>query len=223
MAKKSAGYTNLQLRIISAFIIGVLFISALFLFRPLFFLLMLAIAGMMLVEWYNITKSSPSYLATGLIIIPIPVSSLLKISTIDYSGWLLFSFFSIMWVVDSFAMFVGKKLQGPRLAPKLSPNKTISGLVGGVTAAAMLPLVFRALPFSGMEFYEKLPVWQWMLVFAIIGFIAQMSDLFISFFKRKFKVKDSGSIIPGHGGFLDRFDSIILTAPVVMICLKLIF
>jgi phosphatidate cytidylyltransferase len=210
--KKSS---NLRLRIISAIFIGCAFITAIFLVRTLFYVLMLVVAAGMLAEWYDITSKKSNYLYSGLIIIPIPISCLLYISSVDETGWLLFTFFAIIWSVDSAAMFVGKLIEGPKLAPKLSPKKTISGLLGGVSAASLLPMFLNLIPSYNIENYSSDFRIILFLQFAFIGFVSQMSDLFISYFKRKFNIKDSGNLIPGHGGMLDRFDSIILTAPFV--------
>ena len=113
-------------------------------------------------------------------------------------------------------MLIGKRVEGPRLAPVLSPKKTISGFLGGVTAAAILPLLLDLIPTYNIKSYISTSGFRLMCQFAFLGVIAQISDLLISWFKRKFNVKDSGNIIPGHGGMLDRFDSIILTAPMVI-------
>ena len=128
---------------------------------------------------------------------------------------ILFTFFAIIWCLDSVAMFVGKLVEGPKLAPTLSPKKTMSGLLGGVAAAALLPSLLNLIP--GYDFTNYVPASQITLLFqfAFLGIVAQMSDLFISYFKRKFKIKDSGNIIPDHGGMLDRFDCITLTAPFI--------
>ena len=208
-------FSNLQVRIISALFIGLIFITAIFFIRPLFFLLILIIAGIMLAEWYEITHSNKSYLYSGLIIIPVPIASLLYISEMDYNGWLLLTFFILIWSVDSFAMFIGKWLQGPKLAPVLSPKKTISGLLGGVIAAIFFPLLLTLIPAYKIPHYGQISDFILSGQFGVLAIVAQASDLFISYFKRKFKIKDSGNIIPGHGGMLDRFDSIILTAPIV--------
>lgn len=207
--------SNIQTRIVSAIFIGIIFITAIFFIRSLFIVLMLGVTAGMLMEWYNITNKKNNYLYLGLLIIPIPTSCLLYISNHDNTGWLLFTFFLVIWSVDSTAMFVGKLLEGPKLAPRLSPRKTISGLLGGVVAAAILPVLLKLIPTYNIVDYFSTSQIALSFKFAFLGFVAQMSDLFISYFKRKFNVKDSGSIIPGHGGMLDRFDSIILTAPLV--------
>jgi phosphatidate cytidylyltransferase len=210
--KKSS---NLRLRIISAIFIGLAFITSIFFIRPLFFVLMIGVAAGMLAEWYDMTNKKSNYLYLGLLIIPIPISCLLYISNTDGTGWLLFTFFTIIWSVDSVAMFVGKLIKGPKLAPSLSPKKTISGLLGGVTAAAILPMLLNLVPAYSIATYTSSSKITLLYQFAFIGLTSQMSDLFISYFKRKFNIKDSGNLIPGHGGMLDRFDSIVLTAPIV--------
>ena len=148
--------SNLQVRIISALFIGLIFITAIFFIRPLFFILILIIAGIMLAEWYEITHSNKNYLYSGHIIISVPIASLLYISEIDYNGWLLATFFIIIWSVDSFAMFIGKWLQGPKLAPILSPKKTISGLLGGITAGVLFPLLLKLIPSYKLPYYGQI-------------------------------------------------------------------
>ena len=113
-----------------------------------------------------------------------------------------------MWAADVGAYAVGRSVGGPRLAPKISPNKTWSGLVGGLVAAT-LSGVFLAgwldvafLPGSGA------------MAAVVLGVIAQGGDLFESALKRRCGVKDSGRMIPGHGGLLDRVDSLLAAAPV---------
>jgi len=210
---------NTRNRLISGFLIGLAFIASIFFFRPLFDCIVYLVAVFMLLEWYKMTKDSNFYLLLGLIIIPPSIISLFIISDYDFSGWLLLTYFCAIWSVDTMAMVGGKILQGPKLAPVLSPRKTISGLVVGVISSVSVVALLSApgyykLP-SGMEksmsFY---------LFWVLMAIVAQMSDLLVSFFKRKFNVKDSGSIIPGHGGMLDRFDSIILTAPLLLLYIK---
>ncbi len=211
---------NLIQRTISGIFIAVIFIGSIFFARSFFVVLMMLISGFMLSEWYNMTYARKKYLFLGLIIIPIPIISLLYISLIDFTGWLLFAFFVTIWSVDVFAMFAGKMIGGLKLAKTLSPKKTISGFCTAILIAAILPILF-----SIFTFYDIILAYfggSHLILstnFVIIAAIAQISDLFISYFKRKFKIKDSGNIIPGHGGVLDRFDSIILTTPIIALYL----
>ncbi|MFZ3034450.1 MAG: phosphatidate cytidylyltransferase [Parvibaculum sp.] len=115
--------------------------------------------------------------------------------------WLLFT----VWATDTFAYFAGRGFGGPKLVPRLSPNKTWAGLIGGMIGAALVGAI-TATWFSlgspiGLAF-----------VSAIIAVIAQAGDILESALKRRAGVKDSGKIIPGHGGILDRVDGLVTAA-----------
>ena len=208
---------NIITRSISGLIIASIFITAIFVFRPLFYILFYVIATLMLLEWYNMTNKSKNCTILGLLLIAIPIASLLFLSHIDKTGWLLLTFFIIIWSVDIMAMFGGQFIGGPKLAKTLSPNKTISGLITGVVSAIIVINIISYIPDYYLP-YNLLKSHISLSIFVlIIGAIAQASDLLVSYFKRKFNVKDTGTIIPGHGGVLDRLDSIILTAPLVVL------
>lgn len=212
--------TNTQTRIISAICIGAIFLAAIFLFRPLFYIIMYFIASIMLLEWYIITQNFTLDKYLGIFVIPVSITSLMLISSYDLYGWILLTYFSIIWTVDTMAMVGGKLLNGPKLAPTLSPNKTISGLLVGASSGAIVPYILKLIPSYNLIYFtveNKLAAFITCFIFALI---AQGSDLFVSFFKRKSQIKDSGSVIPGHGGMLDRFDSIILTAPLLFLYLN---
>lgn len=167
----------------------------------------------MFLEWFDMTKHSTFYLIAGIPIISIPIASLLMIAiaSSDYR-YIFLTYLSIIWSVDSAAMFGGKAFGGPKLAPYLSPNKTWSGLLSGVIGAIIVSFLLSQLPKYDF-FYDGFDLVVFASIFAVT---AQMSDLFVSFFKRKFRIKDTGSIIPGHGGVLDRCDSMIFTAPMLL-------
>lgn len=126
------------------------------------------------------------------------------------SGFILIVFlFVIVWGTDIGAYFVGRSVGGPKIFPSISPNKTWSGSLGGVIIAALLASLLKpALGLNGT--YLGLGV-------AAIGLscVAQAGDALESALKRVFSIKDSGSIIPGHGGVLDRLDALLLAAPVM--------
>ncbi len=213
--------SNMTLRILSAMAIGPLFIIAILFFKPLFYLLMILVALAMGYEWYQMTKSSLNHILLGFIIIPIPIISLLIIASEEQNRWLLLLYFVTMWSVDSFAMFGGKNIGGLKLAPKISPNKTYSGLIVGIFGAGLMVFLLSLLPWVNLSNYS-INNTQLIIASILLALIAQMSDLFISYFKRKFAIKDSGNIIPGHGGVLDRFDSIIITAPILLFIIKML-
>lgn len=122
--------------------------------------------------------------------------------------WLLLAL-CIVWAADSGAYFAGRRFGRNKLSPRISPNKTIEGLIGGVVAGMLLALV--AAPFAGAS-AKQLPyiaiVAIWTILFSVVG------DLFESLLKRHVGVKDSGHLIPGHGGVLDRIDSVLAALPV---------
>lgn len=209
--------TNIQTRIISALFIGLIFIISIFLFRPLFYIIMYLVGALMLIEWYKITKKFIIYNYLGLIFIPVPIASLMLISFYDHTGWLIFTYFCTIWTVDTMAMVGGKLIGGPKLAPKLSPHKTISGLLVGTISGATITSILKLIPSYNLIYFTTQDNITIFTLCFLFGMLAQTSDLFVSFFKRKSKIKDSGNIIPGHGGMLDRFDSIILTAPLLLL------
>ena len=111
----------------------------------------------------------------------------------------------ILWATDIAALLVGKNIGGPKLAPTISPKKTWSGAIGGVLASMFVGLL------SSVVFNQTATFF---IMFAgIMSVLEQIGDLTESKFKRHFDVKDSGNIIPGHGGILDRIDGLTFVAP----------
>ncbi|MGC0371538.1 MAG: hypothetical protein DGJ47_000227 [Rickettsiaceae bacterium] len=204
---------NYLLRAFSGIIIVSLIISLVFFYRAGFNVLLYIISYAMLWEWYDMTKSNIWANFCGFIIIPIAILSLLIISYLDHNGWILLTYFALIWSVDVMAMIGGKLIGGPKMAPHISPNKTLSGLLVGVISAVLVVRFISTLKIN--DFAQLISLEYILIDSAILAITAQISDLFISIFKRKFEIKDTGTIIPGHGGVLDRFDSIILTAPIV--------
>jgi phosphatidate cytidylyltransferase len=117
----------------------------------------------------------------------------------------------VTWVCDTAAMFGGKALGGPRLAPTISPGKTRSGALTGVLGGLLVAPVFDTLVFPRVGL--AVPLWQLLVVAGALSIIGQIGDLAESLFKREAGVKDSSQLIPGHGGMLDRFDSLYFVIP----------
>lgn len=150
--------------------------------------------------------------AAGVLYAGLPVLALLLIR--DQPRGLLFAFwtFALVWACDIGAFFAGRWLGGPRLAPDISPNKTWAGLAGGIIAASALAAVLHAT--------MGLP-WRLTLATPALAIASQGGDLFESWLKRRAGVKDSGSILPGHGGLLDRLDGLVPVAPLAAILVML--
>lgn len=200
---------NVQKRIISAAIMIPFALYAIFYSKDLFIFLALALTILMTSEWLEMIKQMPDqrkWQIIGFFYILIPIYATIKIRFFDAD--ILFWMFAIIWVTDICAFFTGKALGGKKLAPSISPNKTVSGLVGAVIACALIGLV-SSLMFVGSSIF-------FIIISILLSLIEQASDLLESKFKRIFGVKDSGNIIPGHGGVLDRMDGIMLTAPCVL-------
>lgn len=127
----------------------------------------------------------------------------------DGFEWVLLVFFAI-WSTDTGAFFIGRAFGGRKLLPDVSPKKTVSGAVGGFLFAILVTTLYG----SFSIYHSSFKWWQFAILGAAISIAGQVGDLIESALKRNYKVKDSGKILPGHGGILDRFDSLLLAAPI---------
>jgi phosphatidate cytidylyltransferase len=123
-------------------------------------------------------------------------------------AWAALFLVVLIWTQDSAAYGVGLALGKHRMAPAISPKKSWEGAAGGWAAGILISLALRELFMK--DLFGR---WEIMVLAAVLGILAQMSDLMESLLKRCFGVKDSSALLPGHGGVLDRFDSFLLTAP----------
>jgi phosphatidate cytidylyltransferase len=156
------------------------------------------------------TRAAPSlWAAIGVALIGLPTVALIWLRAVPGIGldlllWLLI----VVWTTDTAAYVVGRRVGGPRLAPSVSPGKTWSGLGGGVIGASLASVITAwALGSERLVHAAGLG--------ALFAVLAQLGDLAESALKRRAGVKDSGTLIPGHGGVLDRVDGLLLTAPVL--------
>lgn len=149
----------------------------------------------------------------------LPLSKLEGVSS-NVSLFMVLSAILIPMITDTFAMLMGSLIGGKKLCPKISPNKTISGAVGGVLwcvlVGACVYLVFGCIG-SFESLMSAFPIWAYLLIVLFGSVVAQTGDLFESFIKRRAGVSDSGNLLPGHGGMLDRIDSYIFVAPYVLL------
>ena len=124
---------------------------------------------------------------------------------------LVFFLILVVWLGDAGAYYVGKQFGRHPLSPRISPKKTIEGGIGGIAVAIITAIVIRS------TFFPEFPLVHAVIAGIILSIAGVIGDLAESMWKRSAAVKDSGTLIPGHGGFLDRFDSIFYTAPILYV------
>ena len=146
--------------------------------------------------------------AAGLLFVALPFSYIVRIDEIEHSGRLLVLFtLFLMWAGDTLAYFVGKALGHIPMAPELSPKKTWEGAFANLIGSLLVGLLFAR--------WMQVDTTALLMIAAFGNIAGQMGDLIESAYKRGAATKDSGSLLPGHGGVLDRIDSLILACPVV--------
>ena len=155
-------------------------------------------------EWHMMSKKK-SYNIFGFIFLFLSFYTIYKLR-IENDYWYLLFITSICVSTDIGGYVFGKIFKGPKLT-KLSPKKTYSGMIGGYLLSIISSVVLTDLYFN-----EKLQI-KWFIFVVLISTISQLGDIIISYFKRLSKIKDTGKIIPGHGGLLDRVDGMIFAFP----------
>lgn len=162
-------------------------------------------------------RNRPLWHAGGVLYLGLPALAIIALRDFSPHGeWVLIGLFLIVWATDTGALFAGNLIGGPKLAPVLSPNKTWAGFFGGMLAAAIVEAIFLLILGGDVVLGA--------LFGGGVAVIAHLGDLFESWAKRRFHVKDSGSMIPGHGGVLDRVDSTLaalVAVAVLVLLLKL--
>lgn len=147
-------------------------------------------------------------MAGGLLYVGVPSFALLSLSWVWET--LVLWVFVVTWATDIFAYFAGRAIGGPKLAPRISPNKTWAGLIGGMAGAAVCGWLLAT-------WFEMESFFLW--AGAPLGLVAQIGDLYESWLKRRAGIKDSGALLPGHGGVLDRLDGMLAVAIVTTLLL----
>lgn len=184
-----------------------------------FTLMVLICSILMAFEWEHLTSNADSNKALwkifGIFYIVLPCISMIWLRGITDKGELIiYWLFSVVWATDIGAYFAGCYIGGWKLAPAISPKKTWSGLIGGLICATLVGYITSYL-------YNPTNPEALILLSGVLGAYGQIGDLLESWIKRKFSIKDSGNLIPGHGGILDRVDSLVTVAPKVVLVLLL--
>lgn len=161
-------------------------------------------------------RNSKYVFLIGYIILPIIIFTKIPFINNTYFPKVIISILSIIWTNDTFAYLVGRSIGKRKLFERVSPKKTIEGFIGGVFFSLIAGILFA-------KYYLSESLFHWMIIAFIVSGFGTLGDLIESKFKRNAGVKDSGAIMPGHGGFLDRLDSIIFAAPFVYLFYQILY
>ncbi|QQE80831.1 phosphatidate cytidylyltransferase [Alicyclobacillus sp. SO9] len=158
----------------------------------------------------RVTVSQSATVLIGSLYIGYGGESLTSIRALSHGwAWLLLLLI-VIWMSDTTAYLVGGRLQGPKLWPAISPGKTVSGAIGGIVGSVAGAVIFGWLAIRGFDLFA------YATMGALISVAGQVGDLVESAYKRSGNVKDSGHLLPGHGGILDRIDSLLFAAPLAL-------
>ena len=216
---KRQGWQDLRVRVVSALVLAPVGLAGLWLGGLAWDALIILLALGMAMEWsamsranrVSIRKRFPGVLLSGLCYIGPATLALIWLRDDALVGRANVLFVVlVVWASDIGAYLLGRLIGGPKLAPRLSPGKTWSGAAGGFCSAVAVGLIAAEFEPAG----SALPG---AVVAASLGIASQLGDLLESALKRHFGVKDSGRLIPGHGGLLDRLDGMLMAAPVAAI------
>lgn len=215
-------YTNFWMGII---FILLLLINEYFHYLGIYYLLLLLVVVLTLIELFRNMGSAIINIGTtllGILYIGFFTAALIGIREfyprIDYlyeqGGFLIIAILATIWICDSAAFFGGLSLGKHKLFPRVSPKKSWEGAIFGFIFAILTMLLAKVIILDFLSWVSVI------ILGMIIGIFGQIGDLIESLFKRDAGVKDSSSLIPGHGGIFDRFDSLLYTAPVILLYLK---
>lgn len=185
------------------------------------FILPLTLAAILPLELYRNTEnpfSNIAYTFFGILFAVIPFCFFQALAYVNtgYNIHYPMGFLLMLWANDTGAYLVGRQFGRTKLFERHSPKKTWEGFIGGILISALVGYIISI-------YFAELPWRNWVSIGCLIGIVGTMGDLVESMFKRSINIKDSGGILPGHGGLLDRFDGLLLAAPVVFVYLYFIF
>ena len=197
---------ELFLRIVSACVLIPPVVAAIYLGSPYFEIMIASCVCLLVREWFALCDGKILWVLFGIIYIGVPCYSLIHLRLdLNFGFETVLWVFTLVWSADSGAYATGRMFGGPKLAPRISPNKTWSGLCGGVFAAGIVGFIYTLI----LGHQNAIPL---TILSAFLGLLSQGGDLLESWIKRRFDKKDSGSLIPGHGGLFDRVDGLLAAA-----------
>lgn len=207
--------SSLRQRILSALVMAPVFLGLMYL-GGIPFAITIAVAAIISIhEWVRMAQKGTRFwsdVVIGVVYLLIANFSFIVLRNyFDHGLVLIFGLLFCVWACDIGAYFSGKAIGGPKMAPTISPNKTWAGLIGGMFFSGLVLMLY-----SYLTKMSEAPLIVEFLTGAALGGVGQIGDLFISAMKRRVGVKDTGNLIPGHGGLLDRIDSLLLASPAFM-------
>lgn len=171
----------------------------------------------------NVSTSSKYLYLLGYITLPFVFIVKISFGTNDYNPKIILGLFVLIWTNDTFAYLVGKSMGKHKLFERVSPKKTIEGFIGGVIFAAFAGFLISKLYIQPKPEFSSKSILIWTVIALIVSIFGTIGDLIESKFKRIAGIKDSGSIMPGHGGILDRLDSVIFVAPIIFLFYQILY
>ncbi|WP_281234312.1 phosphatidate cytidylyltransferase [Flavobacterium gelatinilyticum] len=171
----------------------------------------------------SISTSSKYLYLLGYITLPFIFIVKISFGTNAYNPKIILGLFVLIWTNDTFAYLVGKSMGKHKLFERVSPKKTIEGFVGGIVFAAFAGFLISKFYIQPRPEFSSKSILIWTIIALIVSFFGTIGDLIESKFKRIAGVKDSGSIMPGHGGILDRLDSVIFVAPIIFLFYQILY
>ena len=165
----------------------------------------------------KISTSSKYLYLLGYITLPFIFITKISFGINNYNPKIIVGLFILIWTNDTFAYIVGKSIGKNKLFERISPKKTIEGFLGGILFAAFAGYLISKLYIKAKPEFSEKSILIWVFIALIAGIMGTIGDLIESKFKRIAEVKDSGAIMPGHGGILDRLDSVIFVAPIIFL------
>lgn len=182
---------------------------------------LLCILFVMIAFMFVYVFTFPKYHATQImsaffsfIYAPVMFTFIYQTRELTYGIYIVWMIFISSWICDTCAYLTGILIGKHKMTPRLSPKKSIEGAVGGVAGSALVGGLYGYFVVEGVVTGQEI-TWVFVLISAIGAMISQVGDLAASAVKRNYGIKDYGHLIPGHGGIMDRFDSVIFTAPMI--------
>jgi phosphatidate cytidylyltransferase len=218
--------SSLALRLISSVILIPIVVTIIFIGGDVFNAFVGLCMGIALYEWVHITRHmrlpkkrlKTLMIISGICYLSISLYEMMSLRQHPEGFYFTLIFVACIWGSDSGAYLFGKTIGGKKMCPNISPNKTWAGY-GGALLSPVIILMGGMIVFFDQPLFLDLTI----IVFGIlIGITAQSGDLLISFMKRRATLKDTGSLIPGHGGILDRIDALLLALPVYLAYVKIV-